>query len=185
MVAIRIMPTRVAQSKEYQGPRNTEQTILMKCAIGHIPSTRRMGEITTPRAISMDRVIIFSKLLELRILFFSFHVLLRGGLASLGRESIFPSHPETRVPIASYKIKGAPLPSVLKPQDWSSHFLSSKIKTGNPNLEFPVKHNRRPYVGIIQIRLWVEGDSFLSACQHKLPVYEIENKNRRHLMRLL
>ena len=28
---------------------------------------------------------------------------------------------------------------------------------------------RHPYVGIIQIRLWVEGVSFLSACLSKLP----------------
>ena len=43
-----MIPIRVAQSREYQGPMNTEQAMLMRCAMGHIPSMRRMGEMTTP-----------------------------------------------------------------------------------------------------------------------------------------
>ena len=64
MVAMRMMPISVAQSSEYHGPRKTEQTMLMKCAMGHIPSTRRMGEITTPSAMSMESTVNFSSLLE-------------------------------------------------------------------------------------------------------------------------
>lgn len=53
-----MIPIRVAQSREYQGPMNTEQAMLMRCAMGHIPSMRRMGEMTTPMAISMASIVI-------------------------------------------------------------------------------------------------------------------------------
>ena len=55
MISIRMMPIKAAQSREYHGPSSTEQIILIRCAIGHIPSTRRIGEIITPTAISSDR----------------------------------------------------------------------------------------------------------------------------------
>ena len=48
--SIRITPIIVAQSREYHGPISTEQTILIRCAVGHIPSIRRIGGITTPIA---------------------------------------------------------------------------------------------------------------------------------------
>ena len=44
-----------AQSREYQGPINTEQVMLIRCAVGHIPSIRRIGEITTPMATIIAR----------------------------------------------------------------------------------------------------------------------------------
>ena len=47
---MRITPIIVAQSREYHGPISTEHTILIRCAVGHIPSIRRIGEITTPIA---------------------------------------------------------------------------------------------------------------------------------------
>ncbi len=50
MNIMRITPIMQAQSKEYHGPINTEQVMLIRCAVGHIPSIRRMGEITTPIA---------------------------------------------------------------------------------------------------------------------------------------
>jgi len=34
---------------------------------------------------------------------------------------------------------------------------------------------RHPYVGIIQIRLWVEGFSFLSACKTSSPLCSLVN----------
>ena len=55
---IRMIPIKVAQSREYQGPMNTEQAMLMRWAMGHIPSMRRMGEMTTPMAISMASIVI-------------------------------------------------------------------------------------------------------------------------------
>ena len=53
-----MIPIKVAQSREYQGPMNTEQAMLMRWAMGHIPSMRRMGEMTTPMAISMASIVI-------------------------------------------------------------------------------------------------------------------------------
>ena len=55
MTVIRMMPIRVAHRREYQGPSITEQVMLIRWAMGHMPSTRRMGEITTPRPIIMDK----------------------------------------------------------------------------------------------------------------------------------
>lgn len=52
---IRMMPIKVAHKREYQGPSITEQVMLIRWAMGHMPSTRRMGEITTPRPIIMDK----------------------------------------------------------------------------------------------------------------------------------
>ena len=39
---IRMIPMRVAQSNEYHGPRSTEQTMFIRCAVGHIPSILRI-----------------------------------------------------------------------------------------------------------------------------------------------
>ena len=61
IVIILIIPISVAQRSEYHGPKNTEHTILIKCAIGHIPSTLRIGEITTPSATSIDNTTIFKR----------------------------------------------------------------------------------------------------------------------------
>ena len=44
----------------------------------------------------------------------------------------------------------------------STNFLS-KTKRGTPTWKFPATYKSIPYVGIIQIRLWVEGRTFLSA----------------------
>lgn len=52
---IRITPIMQAHSKEYHGPISTEQVILIRCAVGHIPSIRKMGEITTPIATIIAR----------------------------------------------------------------------------------------------------------------------------------
>ena len=68
MVSIRIMPISVAHKSEYHGPNNTEHTILIKCAIGHIPSTLSIGDIITPSAISIESTIILSSFFELVIL---------------------------------------------------------------------------------------------------------------------
>ena len=48
-------PIMQAHSREYHGPINTEQVILIRCAVGHIPSIRKMGEITTPIATIIAR----------------------------------------------------------------------------------------------------------------------------------
>ena len=55
MSTMRMMPMSVAQSREYHGPMKTEQMILIRCAMGHMPSMRRMGEITTPSPIIIAR----------------------------------------------------------------------------------------------------------------------------------
>ena len=47
---MRMTPIMQAHSREYHGPISTEQTILIRCAVGHIPSIRRIGDITTPIA---------------------------------------------------------------------------------------------------------------------------------------
>ena len=44
-----------AHSREYHGPINTEQVMLIRCAVGHMPSIRKMGEITTPIATIIAR----------------------------------------------------------------------------------------------------------------------------------
>ena len=44
-----------AHSREYHGPINTEQVMLIRCAVVHIPSIRKMGEITTPIATIIAR----------------------------------------------------------------------------------------------------------------------------------
>ena len=48
-------PIMQAHSREYHGPINTEQVMLIRCAVGHIPSIRKMGEITTPIATIIAR----------------------------------------------------------------------------------------------------------------------------------
>ena len=55
-----MIPMRVAQSNEYHGPRSTEQTMFIRCAVGHIPSILRMGEMTTPMATIMASMTILS-----------------------------------------------------------------------------------------------------------------------------
>ena len=53
MTTMRIIPMRTATVKAYHGPNNTAAVMLMRCAIGHIPSIRKIGEMTTPRPISI------------------------------------------------------------------------------------------------------------------------------------
>ena len=48
-------PIMQAHSREYHGPINTEQVMLIRCAVGHMPSIRKMGEITTPIATIIAR----------------------------------------------------------------------------------------------------------------------------------
>ena len=60
IVAILMTPIKTAHVNEYTGPINTAHVILIRCAIGHIPSTRRIGEITTPSATNIASVTIFS-----------------------------------------------------------------------------------------------------------------------------
>ena len=57
-----MIPMRVAQSNEYHGPRSTEQTMFIRCAVGHIPSILRMGEMTTPMATIMASMTILNVL---------------------------------------------------------------------------------------------------------------------------
>ena len=64
---MRMMPMARAHTKAYQGPSMTAQVTLIKCAMGHIPSTRRMGEMTTPRAVIMARKTSFAACLFLFI----------------------------------------------------------------------------------------------------------------------
>ena len=52
MVAIRMIPMRVAAVNASIGPSSTAPVILIRCAMGHIPSMRSIGEITTPSPIS-------------------------------------------------------------------------------------------------------------------------------------
>ncbi len=79
------------------------------------------------------------------------------------------------------RIQGAP-PLSSQCVDWVSflvrepvrkHFMFLQSKRETSHLEvsqlFRVFFGR-PYVGIIQIRLWVEGLSFLSACQTSSPL---------------
>ena len=56
----------VAHRREYHGPRSTEQTMLIKCAVGHMPSILRIGEITTPMATIMASMTIL-KVLDLSV----------------------------------------------------------------------------------------------------------------------
>ena len=55
-----MIPMRVAQRSGYHGPRSTEQTMFIRCAVGHIPSILRMGEMTTPMATIMASMTILS-----------------------------------------------------------------------------------------------------------------------------
>ena len=55
ITVIRIKPIAKAQRNEYQGPIKTAIVILIRCAIGHIPSTRKMGEMTTPTATIIEK----------------------------------------------------------------------------------------------------------------------------------
>ena len=48
------------KSSEYHGPRSTEQTMFIRCAVGHIPSILRIGEMTTPMATIMASMTILS-----------------------------------------------------------------------------------------------------------------------------
>ena len=50
----------VAQRREYHGHIRTEHTILTRCAVGHIPSILRIGEITTPIATIIASITIRS-----------------------------------------------------------------------------------------------------------------------------
>ena len=59
---MRMIPMRVAQSNEYHGPRSTEQTMFIRCAVGHIPSILRIGEMTTPMATIMASMTILNVL---------------------------------------------------------------------------------------------------------------------------
>lgn len=67
--SIRMMPMSIAHRRDHQGPSSTAQTILMRCAIGHIPSMRRMGEITTPMATNIAKNTCLSKCSRLNPLF--------------------------------------------------------------------------------------------------------------------
>jgi len=64
-----MMPMSIAHRRDHQGPSSTAQTILMRCAIGHIPSMRRMGEITTPTATNIAKNTCLSKCSRLNPLF--------------------------------------------------------------------------------------------------------------------
>ena len=99
--------------------------MLMKCAMGHIPSTRRMGEITTPSAMSIARTVIFRMLLEFFTCIASFHIYTKQH-TSLGRESIFSSHPETRVPSQITRHKALPFYPPETTRDRSTHVLSAR-----------------------------------------------------------
>ena len=50
---MRMTPMVQAHTKEYTGPSSTAHTMLIRWAVGHMPSTRRMGEMTTPTATSI------------------------------------------------------------------------------------------------------------------------------------
>ena len=121
--------------------------------------------MTTPRATSMDSTVSFRIPFEFFTCSASFHILYEA-IASFGRESIFSSHPETRVPFA--KIQDTRRSPSIRPKttrDRSRHILSQNIKRKLPGLgNFRERIYRYPYVGIIQIRLSVEGFAFLSAC---------------------
>jgi hypothetical protein len=56
--AMRISPIANAHRNAYHGPNKTAQVTLIKCAIGHIPSIRSNGEITTPTATIIAQNII-------------------------------------------------------------------------------------------------------------------------------
>lgn len=108
-----------AHSREYHGPINTEQVMLIRCAVGHIPSIRKMGEITIPIATIIAR----NTMRNVFILCFSilhsscFSGFLPPKLRNefpeksdsypfFGRSSITSSHSETRIPIAFFCMPG-------------------------------------------------------------------------------
>ena len=120
---MRMTPMSAAQRKACRGPRKTAHTILMRCAMGHMPSMRRIGDMTTPSPTIMakktNRRICFS--------FFKFFTpsgkLRPAGVRKasdagdcaarpVGRHSVVPSHPETRVPSHSKTTQGAPPRSI-------------------------------------------------------------------------
>ena len=49
----------IAQSNVYQGPTNTAQITLIKCCIGAIPGTRKIGDRTNPKAAKIPTVVNF------------------------------------------------------------------------------------------------------------------------------
>ena len=102
-----------AHSREYHGPINTEQVMLIRCAVGHIPSIRKMGEITTPIATIIAR----NTMRNVFILCFSiFKSSCFSGISVTGQECmlfrkatvipcsvevpLLPLTPKTRIPIA-------------------------------------------------------------------------------------
>ena len=136
MVSIRITPISTAQSREYHGPKKTEHTILIKCAIGHIPSTRNSGEITTPSATSIERTTIFNKPFELFIFLSSFRIDPKQHLLRAVENLFSPLTPKHGFPSQKYKTQGAPLLSArTHPGFLSSHpFLKFKQKKKLPDL---------------------------------------------------
>ena len=71
-----------------------------------------------------------------------------------------------------HQVTGRSWMTSSQPADTDSPCIfSCKIKTGDARYASCKKsiYKMTSYGGIIRIRLRVEGDSFLSACQHKLP----------------
>ena len=62
--------TSLKYKSEYRGPKNTEQTMFTKCAVGQNPSILSIGDITTPIATIMASVTILNKCFSLN--FFSY-----------------------------------------------------------------------------------------------------------------
>lgn len=67
IVIIRIRPIAKAHKNAYQGPIKTAIVMLIRCAIGHMPSTRKIGEITTPTATIIAKKTMHKSLLCLFI----------------------------------------------------------------------------------------------------------------------
>ena len=114
---------------------------------------------------------------------------LKRGFQKIGRNSLVSSHAGTRLPIAvvlSAGYRALPLcppdaPSGQLPRSGIRQkvffiILQSKRETSHLEVSQPFHvFFKRPYVGIIQIRLWVEGFSFLSACQTSSPLCLLAN----------
>ena len=152
--AMRIMPISVAHSSEYHGPSSTEHTMLIKCAMGHIPSTRSIGEMTTPRATSMESTAILR----------TFEFFISNSFFRFFRNNIIPPVGDHFLPLTpkhgfprKIQTQGAPLLSARDRRDSHSlpffHAKRRLTRRQPPQTSIYVC----PYVGITQIRFTVKG----------------------------
>ena len=121
--------------------------------------------MTTPRATSMDSTVSFRIPFEFFTCSASFHIFIRSDGFVRSRIHFLLSPRNTGSLRKNTRYKALPFYPPETTRDRSRHILSQNIKRKLPGLgNFRERIYRYPYVGIIQIRLSVEGFAFLSAC---------------------